>query len=204
MKRQLAFICLVLSGTCLGLPAVAEEASDWPCVQRKVSEISLTAAWQGPDFDPQVLVDIRKDPDVVNLADLLAARRTTDQEARDAIAKFAAEAGTQKHDKILAVVTLLFERLNADRDDVIAGLERFGRKQKALAERVRDDNAKLDALREESSPDATKVSEINEQVSWDMRIFDERQKSLRFACEVPTILEQRIFSLSRLLQAALG
>ncbi|MGE0212986.1 MAG: hypothetical protein AB7S41_14925 [Parvibaculaceae bacterium] len=204
MKRHITLICLALAGMLPGPPASSQEASDWPCVQRKVSEISLAAAWQGPDFDPTTLKQLQRDPAVANLADLLAARRTTEEEARKAIADFAATAGDTKHDKILAVVSVLFERLNADRADVMAGIERYGRKQKALAERVRDDNAKLDALREETNADATKVSQLNDQVSWDMRIFDERQKSLRYVCEVPQMLEQRLFSLSKLLQAALS
>lgn len=202
MKRQLALGCLLLASALRG--ALAEETSDWPCIQRKVPEIALAAAWQGPDFDPAALKELRKDRAVVNLADLLAARRTSEEEAKAAIAKFAAEAGARKRDKILAVVAVLFERLNADRADVMDGLERFGRKQKALAERVREDNARLNALRQEASPDATKVSQLNDQLSWDMRIFDERQRSLRYACEVPTIIEQRLFSLSKLLAAALG
>ena len=143
MKRHLALVCLLVAGMGALPGALAEETSDWPCIQRKVPEIALAAAWQGPDFDPATLTELRKDPAVTNLADLLAARRTTQEEAKDAIAKFASEAGAQKHDKILAVVAVLFDRLNADRADIMAGLERFGRKQKALAERVRGDLARL-------------------------------------------------------------
>ena len=35
-------------------------------------------------------------------------------------------------------------------------------------------------------------------------MFDERQKSLSFVCEVPTIIERRLFALARLIEGELG
>jgi hypothetical protein len=36
-----------------------------------------------------------------------------------------------------------------------------------------------------------------------LRVFDERQRSLRFVCEVPVLIEQRLFLVVRLIQSAL-
>ena len=39
--------------------------------------------------------------------------------------------------------------------------------------------------------------------TWDTRIFRERERSLRYVCELPTLLEQRAFTLGREIAAAL-
>ncbi len=182
----------------------AQPASDWPCVQRKVDEIALAAAWQGPEIDAAKLSELRKEPDVVKLVQLLAARRTSEQEARKAIAEFSATAGDRKKEKLSAVVLGLFDSINAERADVIAGIERFGRKLKGFAEQVREANAKLDTMRADTKADPTKLNEMVQEVEWELRVFDERQRSLRFVCEVPVLIEQRLFLLSRLIQAAMS
>lgn len=184
--------------------AGAQPASDWPCVQRKVDEIALAAAWQGPEVDPAKLGELRKDPDVMKLVHLLAARRTTEEEARKAVSEFAVAAGGARKDKLSAVVVGLFDSINAERADVIAGIERFGHKLKTFAEQVRATNAKLDAMRADAKADPSKLNEMLQEVEWELRVFDERQRSLRFVCEVPVLIEQRLFMLSRLIQAAMS
>jgi hypothetical protein len=44
---------------------------------------------------------------------------------------------------------------------------------------------------------------MNDELTWSLRVFDERQRSLRFVCEVPVLIEQRLFALSRMIQSAL-
>jgi hypothetical protein len=97
----------------------------------------------------------------------------------------------------------LVETINAERGEVIAGLERFGSGQKQLATALRDENAKLSAMRDDAQADPAKLIQLNEQLLWNLRIFDERQKSLSFVCEVPVLIEQRLFALSREIQKAL-
>ena len=36
-----------------------------------------------------------------------------------------------------------------------------------------------------------------------LRVFDERQRSLRYVCDVPVLIEQRLFMLTRIIQDAL-
>ncbi len=104
---------------------------------------------------------------------------------------------------LLALLAGLVETINAERADVIAGIERYGRGQKQLAAALRDENARLDAMRADSKVDPAKFTELSERLVWDLRIFDERQKSLRFVCEVPVLIEQRLFMLARAIQNAL-
>lgn len=182
--------------------AGAAGTEDWPCVQRKVPEISLAAVWAGPPLD-EVARKWRTDPGIAGLVDRLAARRTSEEEARQAIAGLVASSGAAKGPKFLALLAGLVETINAERAEVIAGIERFGRGQKQLAAALREESSKLDAMRADSKADPARVTELSDRLVWDLRIFDERQKSLRFVCEVPVLIEQRLFALSRAIQNAL-
>jgi hypothetical protein len=176
--------------------AGAAGTEDWPCVQRKVPEVSLAAIWTGPPPDAAAR-KWREVPEIAGLVEHLAQRRTSEQEARQAIARLAASSGGAKRERLLSLLAGLVETVNGERADVIAGIERFGQVQKQLAALVRDGNAKLAALRGDAKADPATVAALSERLNWDLRIFDERQKSLRFVCEVPVLIEQRLFMLAR-------
>lgn len=199
MKVALA-LCMVLAGVASQALA-AQQTGDWPCVQRKVPEISIAAVWRGPSIEG--IANWRDEQSVVNLVQLLAARRTGDEEAKTAIAEFSKSAGANKQARLLQAVVGLVESVNAERASVITGLERFGAAQKALAEVVRKDNADLSELRGNASADPALVAQQTERLTWNLRIFQERQRSLRFVCEVPVLIEQRLFTLTREIQKAI-
>jgi hypothetical protein len=119
------------------------------------------------------------------------------------IAGLVASSGAANGPELLALLAGLVETINAERAEVIAGIERFGRGQKQLAAALRDESSKLDAMRADTKADPAKLTELTDQLVWNLRIFDERQKSLRFVCEVPVLIEQRLFALSRAIQNAL-
>lgn len=190
-------LLLALTGHAAGQPA---ENPDWPCVQRKVPEISAAAVWTGPALDEHRDA-WRDDPVVAPLVERLAARRTPVEEAGEAIAAVAE--GPQSNDRLTMLFAGLLEKLNRERGEVIAGIERYGRNQKQLAERLREQRAELDALRERKDADSERIRALTEEIAWDARIFDDRQKSLSYVCEVPILIEQRLFALARDIQAAL-
>jgi hypothetical protein len=51
-----------------------------------------------------------------------------------------------------------------------------------------------------SSPDQTKVDELANQLNWETRIFEDRRRVVKFVCEVPTTIDQRLFALAREIQ----
>ncbi len=83
------------------------------------------------------------------------------------------------------------------------GIERAYRKQKDFAEKIRADTEKLHGL-QDANADAGKITEQVTQVQWQTRIFEDRRKTLTFACEVPVEIDQRIFALARSIQKAGG
>ena len=58
-------------------------------------------------------------------------------------------------------------------------------------------------MRQDAKADQSELAQKNEQLTWSLRVFDERQRSLRFVCEVPVLIEQRLFVLVRAIQTAL-
>ncbi len=78
--------------------------------------------------------------------------------------------------------------------------------QAALAARIKAQARKLNALRSAGTPDGgrrKRIDALEKQLLWDTRIFDEREQSLRYVCEAPVLLEQRLFALARAIMAHL-
>jgi hypothetical protein len=171
---------------------------DWPCTQAKVPEISLAAVWAGPPLD-DVQSKWKDDANISALVEKLAARRTPLEEAQKAITEFMASAA----DKATAGKLLfagLFDTLNAQRSSVMNGVERVTRKQREQADKIRADAQALQALQEASQPDQSKIDQLSNHLHWETRIFEDRQRVLKFVCDVPTTIDQRLFALSRTIQ----
>ena len=203
MKRTLILQLLTSFAVLSAAPlAWSATASDWPCVQRKVPEISLAAIWPGPPLDAATK-NWREDAAIADLVQRLAVRRTSETEAAAAIAGFASTSGNERTPRLQMLMAGLLETINAERAEVMAGLERFGDGQKQLAELLRMENADLAKMRSTSNADPAQLEQRLEQLNWNLRIFNERQKSLSSVCEVPVLIEQRLFVLSREIQKAL-
>jgi hypothetical protein len=172
---------------------------DWPCTQAKVPEISLAAVWAGPPLD-DIKDKWKNDARVSALVPKLAARRTSLEDAQKAITEFLASSAADKATAGKLLFTGLFDTLNAQRSSVLSGLERITRKQRAAAEKIQADAVAMQALQSASTPDQTKIEELGNQLVWQTRIFEERQRVVKFVCEVPTAIDQRLFALSRVIQ----
>ncbi len=191
---------------CLGAAAIAQAAPpqtdpNWPCQQIKVPEVSVAAVWAGPPIDAY-LSSWSKDPDIAHLAPQLIERRTPMSDAESEIADFA---NHNKHDsaKLLALFAGVFDLANRERGSVVAGLDRFGSRQKQLAAEIRAESDKLNTLMASTSVDARQASELQNRLSWDLHVFQDRRESLSYACEAPDLIEQRLFALSRTIQRVL-
>jgi hypothetical protein len=185
---------------CAGLHSVSHAADprypDWPCVQAKVPEISVAAVWDGPPIE-QAADTWQNDSAVKDLVARLAARRTPMEEAQKSIAEFLTGDAAAKADKGKRLFAGLFETLNNERSEIINGLERLARSEKALAEQIKSDASALHEWQDQPAPDQSKIGELASRVEWSTRIFEDRRRSIRYACEVPVIIERRLFALSR-------
>ena len=138
MRWRIA-ICTVLTVAGLTKPcfSVDPRYPDWPCTQAKVPEISLAAVWAGPPLD-DVATKWKDDPKVTALLPRLAARRTPLDDAQKTITEFLAGSTAQKTETGKLLFAGLFDTLNAQRSQVLNGLERVTRKQREAADKIRD------------------------------------------------------------------
>lgn len=173
--------------------------SDWPCQQIKVPQLSLASVWSGPP----VSGDWQRDQQVIDLAQEVVQRRVPIEQAQQKIHVFARQAGDQKQAKLLELLGGMFSMLDDERSSVIAGLDRFGARQKELAAQLRDDNEKLRIMQADSSSAAGDVNQMTERVTWEAQVFQDRRQALSYACDVPGKIEQRLFALARTIQSEL-
>ena len=199
--RWRTMVCLLLAVA--GSPELCFAADprypDWPCAQAKVPDLSLAAVWAGPPLD-DVAVKWKNDAKVSALLPRLAARRTPLDEAQKAITEFLAGSTAEKIEMGKLLFAGLFDTLNAQRSSVMSGLERVTRKQRQAADKIRTDTLVLQALQDGSPPDQAKIEELGNQLVWETRIFEDRQRVIKFVCEVPTAIDQRLFALGRMIQ----
>ena len=172
---------------------------DWPCAQAKVPEISLAAVWAGPPLD-DVGTKWKDDAKVGALVPKLAARRTPLEDAQKAITELLAASAANKAATGTLLFAGLFDTLNAQRSQVLNGLERVTRKQREAADKIRSDTLALQALQDASPPDQAKIDDLGNQLVWETRIFEDRRRVIKFVCDVPTAIDQRLFALGRTIQ----
>jgi hypothetical protein len=204
--RRLAHLltAVVVASLTAGTPARAADPRypDWPCIQAKVPEISAASVWAGPPLD-DVEKSWENDPHLKDLVPQLAQRRVPIEDAQKAITEFVVGNVSERERKGTLLFAGLLGRINRERAEVMTGIERLGRRQKDLAERIRSDISELHKLQDSTTPNETRIQEVGNQVQWSTRIFEERQKSVRYVCEVPALIEHRLFSLGRAVQQAM-
>jgi hypothetical protein len=190
---------------CATQPAFALDPRypDWPCQQLKVPEISVAAVWSGPSIEA---VDTTKLPDLKQgeLVARLAARRTPMEDARKLIADYLTGTNEEKQDRAKVLFAALYSTLNGQRDQVMSGIERFSRKQKAMAEDIREKAQKMRQAQDMPNADQAQNDELVSQLSWQTRIFEDRRKTTSYMCDVPVLIEKRLFDLGRAIQNVLN
>ncbi len=197
--RVLATSLLVLAVASTAAHAVDPRYPDWPCTQAKVPEISLAAVWGGPPLD-DVQSKWKDDARISALVAKLAARKTPLDEAEKAVKEFLAGSAADKTANAKLLFAGLFDTLNAQRSQVMNGLERVSRKQRDAADKIREEAIQLQALQGATPRDEAKVEALSNELIWKTRIFEDRHKVVRFVCEVPTSIDQRLFALGRVIQ----
>src|SRR5208282_362979 len=129
-------ILVVLASRAIAQPGVKADP-DWPCQQIKTPTFSLASVWSGPELDLNSQ-SWRDESDIADLTAKMAERRVPIADVEQAIADFKAKAGADA--KLLRAFAAAFQDLSQQRSQILDGLERFGRKQRAMADRIRAEN----------------------------------------------------------------
>ena len=174
---------------------------DWPCQQLKVPGIAIASVWTGPSIE---VGDAAKPTNAkqAELVPRLAARRTPIEDARKLIADYVVGTSAEKQEKARTLFAALYSTLNAQRDEVMSGIERFSRKQKAAAADIREQAQKLRQMQDKPDTDPAQNEELAGRLAWQTRIFEDRRKSTSYVCDVPVLIEKRLFDLGKAIQGA--
>ncbi len=194
MMRRLvpAIVMIALAG--ISAEAYANDADpDWPCVQRLLPEIAGGMIWPGPSLDQASPENDEKS--LQALAAELAARRVPLEEAERQVDAFVASlTDTDKPSHLTHLFKAALGIINRDRASIISGIKKFSRGQRTLADKITEKNLELESI---DRSEILKRDTLTAERDWDIRIFEDRRRSLTYLCEQPVLLEQRAFALAR-------
>lgn len=202
MPRDMRRLVIAV-GLLLSMPAhvAARDMSNptWPCVQRKIPTLTSTQVWDGPAVE-----DVKgweRDPAVRDVVLTLSDRRVPIAAAEARVAEYAkAETNEQRATHLTLVFAGVFDKLHNLRSSVMTGLERYLKAQQQRAAELEQQGVEIAHLKLAAPSDdaaKTKLNAALEQYAWAQKIFEERQESLTFACEVPVRIDARIFELGK-------
>lgn len=181
----------------------AESMAEWPCVQRKVETLTVTQFWDGPPVE--ALKGWDKDPDVSLLIETLASRRVPVAQAEAALKTFAdSQPGDSRDARLTLLFAGLFEKVNNERKTVVTGIGRYQKSQKQRSAELERQGTEIADLEVKAGSDEKAAADLEvaqEHFAWASRIFQERQTSVPLACELPVLIEQRLYGLAKSIRA---
>jgi DNA polymerase III alpha subunit len=153
--------------------------------------------WDGPSVDG--VKGWYKDKAISDLIELLSSRRVPVEEGEAAIQKFAEAQPEDKRDAQLTLLFAgLFDKINSQRRGVLSGIEKYQKSQKERAKELERQSTEIARLEGEAgSNESVALDQAREHYNWAQRIFQERQSSIPLACELPVLMEERLYAFTR-------
>ena len=202
---MLRIILIALTAVSLVPPsgfAAQGDNPNWPCIQRQVPELSIGQIWTGRQLPPEA-ADWSRDDAISRLVEDLAARRLPLPQAQaQVIAYRTGLPDDRKWQRSAMLVQGLFDKMNSERSQVMFGIARYAQRQREMATRLRQEASAIDALRAKPDASGNELALRSERLTFQTRIYQERVESLTFVCEVPTLIEQRLYALVKTLSDA--
>lgn len=190
----------------LGLAALALGAAgpppgdpDWPCVQRLVPRLTAATIWGGHD----AAGDWRADPEVAAVVAAVAPRSVPAQDgARQVERLVAALPPAERPARSALLFAGLVEETNGQRAQVIDRLRATARRQRALTELTSKITAELRALPADAP--LAQREEVTSRRAFLIREYEDIERTVRYACEVPVRMEAKLGTLAQALQRGLA
>ena len=189
LLRSIALAMLVAT------PAHAAQGDDpdWPCVQRRVDQLSLAVMWPHPvPEDADTLPSEHQD-----LAEAMALRRVSVEEVGQLVNELAAQHDELGADEYGRIFVEAFERMDRRRTDIIRGIVQYARGQAELSEEIDALREEMKALQAAEEPDYDRMDEVEAELDWRERVFDDRNAALTYVCESPVLLERRAYAIAQ-------
>ena len=186
---------------------VAQETMDpdWPCIQVLVPTISAGVVWDGPSIKG-LEAGWRDQVGIARLVGLVTQRRVDADQAEQEIDAFAQSQPTADRNAALTTVFAgIWEVLNEKRQDMIERIKEFARQQSARANRLENMLLELEVISSDSSPaSGADIAKFRQDLVLEVRIFEDREKSIVYLCELPVKIEGKMGALARAISAQLN
>ena len=186
---------------------VAQETMDpdWPCIQVLVPTISSAVVWDGPSIEG-LEARWRDQVGVARLGGHVTQRHVDTDQAEQEIEAFAQSRTTADRNAVLtAVFAGIWEILNEKRQYMIERIKEFTRQQNARANRIENMLLELEVISSDSSPaSGAKIAKFRQNLALEVRIFEDREKSIVYLCELPVKVGGKIGVLARAISAQLN
>lgn len=175
-------------------PGVAADFSDpdWPCIQRKVENLSAGLMW------PHPVTKAALAPEAEELAAVLALRRVSLEEAETHVRDFVARHPSDEQ-ALGSIFQGVFDRLSENRKRLMSGIARYSQSQIALSARIDADRIEMAKLSGEKAPDFDRIDKLEEEMDWNERIYLDRSRALTYVCETPVLIEKRVYAIAQIL-----
>ncbi|WP_028737965.1 hypothetical protein [Ciceribacter selenitireducens] len=165
---------------------------DWPCIQRKVENLSAGLMWPHPVTKRDL------PPEAEELAAVLALRRVSLEEAETQVRDFVAKHPSDEQ-ALGAVFLSVFDRLSENRKRLMSGIARYSQSQIALSAKIDADRIEMAKLSAEKAPDFDRIDKLEEEMDWNERIYLDRSRALTYVCETPVLIEKRAYAIAQVL-----
>jgi hypothetical protein len=202
LRSVLAAACVALSHGWAG--AASRHADpDWPCPQRLVLTLSPGQFWSGPGLE--TAADWQQQPAVTTLVEKISPRKVRAEQGEAAIRDFVSGLGEDRARMVTSAFAGLLEDTNRQRAAIIEHIRGLARRQRELAdiaERAGQDLNKIPP--HATGEDAARRQDLEQRRVYVSRAFEDGQRTLRYACDVPVQLEARLGAYARALQAGLS
>lgn len=171
---------------------------DWPCIQVFVPEVALGVQW------PNILEDSelglwKEDPAIGNLAKKLGDIDAFTDVERELIAEFAEGVPeTERTAQLNKLAEATVAMTNQRRSLFMKGIKKYTRQQIAISEQL-EEKLNLVADLEKKTDDASvsQLKELEENLHWHQRVYDQREQSITALCDRPVEIEQHLSSVMR-------
>ena len=207
------FAALATLSLIAAAPAVSDEAApeikkdDWPCIYRKVPQLSAAMIWDGPEITDTT--SWHKDDAIRKLSQYVISRRVKIDAVDAAIKTYAAGLPADQHDaKLTELFAAVLTRTNEDRKTVMNGIEKFHKRQVERSKDIEKEALELQpdeqAAAENPAADvgvAGRASDAEEKYKWEIRTFQEKQANIPIACEIPQLIDERACEVARAIRA---
>jgi hypothetical protein len=183
--------------------AVKSATPTWPCIQRKVDKISVAQVWDGPPIEG--VKGWGSDSEIRDLVTKLANRRVAVKDVEALVKAFAEKQPADARDKQLTLLFAgYFDTVHSQRRSVITGIEKYLKAQRERSTELERQSSNIGDLEKKAAADPKANEELDkarEQFDWAQRIFQDRQSSIPIACEIPGLIDERIYEIAKSIRA---